>query len=177
MQGGLDVGVGMSKVGGDGERSFAVAEDITDGFDGVVREAESLNLDVSEGKILSAFKQLPPRLESQFFLHHAGGLGAGVNGKIVLPKENFEAADVVAVLVSEQNGAKACGVDAESMEADRDLFGTEADIDEETLAGGFDDDGVAAASAAEDCKFHLLLMARIRRIRELFFEQNLDSAI
>jgi hypothetical protein len=60
-----------------------------------------------------------------------GGVEGRVDGDLALPAKDLEPAGVVAVLMGEDDGAEAVGLDAEGVEALAELAGGKARIDED----------------------------------------------
>lgn len=149
-----EVGGDVADIGDVAEAAGVVGEDEADGVDGVVLDGEGLDGGFAEGEGLSCFEEFPVSAFDAGFADDAGGGVGGVDGDGVLFEEVFEAADVIAVFVSDEDAGEGGGVDAEELEAGGELFGGEAGIDEDAEAEAIDEGGVATAAAAEDGESH-----------------------
>lgn len=85
------------------EAFFGASEHVAYGIDGIVEDAEGSDFEVANGKRLSWFEGMPVRLQSGV-AQHVGGGAAGVKRHGVLFEQGFQAFDVIAVLVRDENG-------------------------------------------------------------------------
>jgi hypothetical protein len=138
----------MAEIGQNSHLAIPTSDDVTDGFDRIVRERESSNFKSLPLKSLPTFKGDPAGRLADFFLHHPSGQGRRDEWNLALSEKDIEPPDVVAMLVSEEDSREVLRIDAEGFEAEIELLGTEAGVNEEVFAIAFHDGGISATATA-----------------------------
>ena len=103
-------------------------------IDGVVRDGKAVDLDVADGergaglKAIEFGRVLAPR-------NGGGGQARDVNGRVQLPGERNQAADVIGVLMGDQNGIHAVALLVDSGEAREKVAFAEAGVHQDAGSG------------------------------------------
>lgn len=113
-------------------------------------DGEGLNGEVVDGEGLAGLEDLPISGRQALLADDVGGIPGGVEGDGEFFQEILQAAGVIAVLVGEEDGAEAGGIDPEGGEAEGELLGGEAGIDEDAGGAALEDGGVSGGAGAED---------------------------
>lgn len=159
-----DVLGGVAEVGHVGERTargqqvvgVAGSETEADGFLGIVRYGEGVNLDVAVAEARAGFEELPGGAVGgvEFRLDGAAGGGIGEDLNVRVLFQALDAGGVVAVFMREKDGVDArkgfAGVEKEGGE----FFRGEAGVDENARTFGDEQRGVARATGTEDAETH-----------------------
>ena len=90
------------------------------------------------------------------FAHDMCGVAGGEDGNRLFLEEIFQAADMVAVFVGEEDGGEGIRIDAELRESQAELLRAESGIDQDAHASACDNGGVTCGTGAEDSEFHRL---------------------
>ena len=127
-----------------------------DGIVGVVRDGETLDVEVAETKTGAGLEELPRGAVRgvEFLLDRAGGGGVGEDREVGKFLEALDAGGVVAVLVREKNRVDARERFAGGGEQVFEFSGGETGVDEDARALGDEQGGVARAAGAEDGETH-----------------------
>ena len=137
-------------VGQYAQPAVAIAEDILHRLPRVVRDRKGKDLEIANG-------------EGGVTIDHDGlhpttgeGRGRGderavgeMDRDAIAAGETRDAADVIVMLVSDDDGGQALGLDAKPREAADRIVESEAAVEHDPRAAVFDDERVAAAAAAE----------------------------
>ena len=132
------------------EAEETVGNDEADGIDGIVLDGEAGDGKVIDGETLTCLEGDPIGVTDIRFANDVSGFRSGVEGDGMFFDETFQAANVIAVFVSEEDGGDGCGIDVERFEANAELFRGESGIDEDAGGAAFEDGGVAGRAGAED---------------------------
>ena len=141
---------GVAEVGEEADIAEGVVEHEADGVVGVMRNGEAVDLKVAEGDGGARFEELPLGEAGHLGVEELGGEAVAIDGNGVAFGEDGEAADVVAVLVGEEDGLDVGDGATDGGEAEFDLFSAEAGIDEDARVLGLEVGAVAAAATSED---------------------------
>ncbi|PYJ11442.1 MAG: hypothetical protein DMF06_02705 [Verrucomicrobia bacterium] len=141
---------GVTEIGDETESARAGVKRVADRIDRIMRNGKSLNRDIADGKVGTGPKQPPVAVFGQ-------GPAAdrfrrervAINRNPKFSAKHFKAANVVAMLVGEEDAIELVGSDPALGEAQDDLARTQATVDQETTMIGGNEGAVARASAAE----------------------------
>ena len=141
----------VTEIGNKSEAAGTGGKDEAERINRVVRHREGLHCDIADRKLRAGCKE-PPIATS---LHETAGpkrFGRepiAINWQIKFVAENFQAADVVGMLVGENHTVELLGCDAALFQAQYHLPRTQATIDENPGVTGCDKGAVSRAPAAE----------------------------
>lgn len=143
----------VAGVGEHAEGGVVGVEDESDWVDGVVLDGEGIDVEVFDGERLAWVEGFPLGVGDGFADHVGGGVG-GEDRDGEGFQEGAEAIDVVAVFVGEEDGVDGFRGDADLVEAELELAGGEAGINEDADVVAIDHCGIAATAATEHCEPH-----------------------
>ncbi len=143
-------GVGhVAEVGGDRHFDAFGAERKADGVGGVVGDGEAVDVDIADAKAGAGLEEFEDGLE---FTPGDGGGGeaAAIDGDAKFLRDGGEAADVVGMLVGNNDGRERFGGDVDGGEALEGFFAAQAGVDEDAGAFGSDQSRIAITGGCED---------------------------
>lgn len=133
---------------------FIIADHETDWVHGIVVNGEAADRGSADLEGLRGFEGFPNATIDAGFLDNFSRCGCGENGNRVLFEENFEAFDVIAVFVSEQDAMERCRLDAEVGEAEIELFRAQSGVDQQTHVAALDHRRISTTATAKNREPH-----------------------
>src|SRR5579872_938369 len=121
--------------------------------DGIMRNGEAVDFDVADGQARARLKALQAR-GTAFPIDQRRREATDVNHGSDFLREPRQAADVIRVLVRDQDGVDAVGLLANGCQALRELLETEAGVDQDAGLLGRDQRAVSGTAAREHAKFY-----------------------
>lgn len=137
-----------ARVGNKAEAVRSISDHKANGIDRVMLDREGLNAEVPDGKCLPSLEGIPNRALNALLADEMGSVPRGEHGDRLAFEEIFQATDMIAVLVGEQDAAERRGIDPELHEAQAKLFRAQAGVDEKTHTAAFEDCCVAGTAGA-----------------------------
>ena len=122
-----------------------------DRIDRVVRHGKTLHGDIADGKLGAGAEESPIAMliENAVAAHRLGGERITINRDGKFPAKHFEAADVIAMLVGEEDAIELFRRDPALLEAQHELARAQSAIDQNPAMIGRDERAVSGAAAAE----------------------------
>jgi hypothetical protein len=141
----------IAEVGDEPETARAGVKREADRVDRVMRDQKRLHGDVANREFCAGAKNPPVTMSIQraLTLDCFGGERVAINRNVKLAAENFEPADVVAMLVREENAVEPVGRYAALLKAQRYLPGAQSAIDKNFAVISRDKRAVPGTAAAE----------------------------
>ena len=144
----------MAHVRGESDFFAAIVDHKTDRVDRIVLDCEARDHCIANLKFASGFEDFPcARLDAgvveKFFRQ-----GSRIDRHLVFSQEDFEAFDVIAVFVSEQDAVEAGGIDADRLHSRGQLFRAQTRIEHQPDAAALDHCRVATTATAKNRKTH-----------------------
>ncbi len=145
----------VAEVGADGNLGAVGAKSETDGIDGVVRDGEGVDVDIADTKALAglngfnAAEALAEGLGENALKNAHGGLG---DVKRTLPETEDlrETIAMIGVLVGDEDGVEMIEVGFDGREAGESFTFTEASVNKDAGAFGFEQSKIARAAGRQD---------------------------
>ena len=140
----------VTKIGNEPKRARAGVKRVADRIDRIVRDGKSLNGDIADRKIRTGPKQPPVPVSGQ-------GSAAdrfrrervAINRDMKFPAKHFEAANVIAMFVGEEDAIELVGSDSALGEAQDKLARAQSAVDQQPAMIGRDERAVSRAPAPE----------------------------
>ena len=147
----IEAGEDVAEVGEDTEAVFSVVDDEGDAIGAVVCGGDGVDGDAIDGDGVAGAEVFDGMDVTKGIVGPGGaeGLGGGVHGEVELSIVDSGAADMVGVVVGDDERVNAIDVAVEGTEAKGCLSAADAGVEEETDAHGFDVGGVAVRSGLE----------------------------
>ena len=140
----------VTQIGNEPERARAGVKRVSDRIDRIVRDGESLHGDIADRKIRAGLKQPPVPVPGQrAAANRFRGERVAINGDMKFPAKHFEAANVIAMFVGEENAIELVGSDAALGQAQDKLARAQAAINQQPAMIGRDERAVPRAPAPE----------------------------
>jgi hypothetical protein len=119
-----------------------------------MRHGKTLHGDIADIEFRSGAKDSPVAmmLERAATANGFGRLGVRINWNVEFSAENFQAANVVAVFVSEKNTVKLFRIHPALLEPKNDLAGAQSAIDQDSGMIGREERTVSGTAAPEHCQ-------------------------
>ncbi|HEY1471137.1 MAG TPA: hypothetical protein VGF61_19000 [Candidatus Acidoferrum sp.] len=145
----------VAEVGTDGNLGAVGAESETDGIDSIVRDGEGVDVDVADTKTLAglygfnAAEALAESFRENALKNAHGGLG---DVKRTLPETEYlrEAVAMIGVFVSDEDGVEMIEVAFDGGETGKSFAFTEASVNKDAGAFGFEQRKIARAAGRQD---------------------------
>ena len=140
----------VTKIGNKPERVPAGVKRVPDGIDRIVRNGKSLNGDIADRKVRAGPKQPPVPVSGQgSAANRFRRERVAINWDTKFPAKHFEAANVIAMFVGEEDTIEPVGSDAALSEAQDKLPRGQSTIDQQPAMIGRDERAVSRAPAPE----------------------------
>ncbi len=141
----------IAEVGDDGDFCAAGAKCVADGIGGIVRDGERRNFDIADGEaftganVLDAVDFFRGGFRKNAADFNASAFGE-VSGGMEMSEKLRKAAGVIGVFMGNENAVETLGRLAEGGKAAESFFASQAGVNEERSAFGFQQRGVAGAA-------------------------------
>ena len=143
----------MADIAENSQTAVAALEAKSDRVDGIVGHGKGLDFDSVDLEGVAGFELLPGHARLHAFAHDRAGVGRGVDGETTLAAKDVDPAGVITVLVGEDDGSEAVGINPDLSKTGAELACREARIDKDASLFVADEGTVALTAAAEDCQF------------------------
>jgi hypothetical protein len=140
----------VTQIGDKPEPAIADMKSIADRLDRVVGDGESLDENVANSEFSAGPKDAPVSMFRETFAANGlSGLRVAINRDGKFAAKHFEPANVITVLMGEQNAVELVRRDTALFEPDDDLARAQPAINENATVSGRNKSAIAGASAAE----------------------------
>src|SRR5450755_2110680 len=140
----------VTKIGNEPERARARVKRVADWIDRIVRDGKSLNRDIADRKIRTGPKQPPVPVSGQCAAADCFRRErVAINWDTKFPAKHFEAANVIAMFVGEEDTIELVGSDSALSEAQDKLSRAQSAVDKQPAMIGRDEGTVSRAAAPE----------------------------
>lgn len=150
----FDMGRCAAKIGRHAEAAPAIGKNELDGFGRVVGNGKGMDFEIADGERLVAVDEFELRQFAAPGQCRGERAVRDPDGKLVAGGETDDAADVVAVLVGDDDAGEGFRLAAEAGQPEARFARAEAAIEQEPRRTGFDEQGIAAAAAAQRGEAH-----------------------
>jgi uncharacterized protein len=141
---------GVTEIGDKPERARARMKSVTDRIDRIVRNGKRLDVNIADRKVRSGSKQPPvPMIGQHTATNGFGGERIAIDRDLKFPAEHFETANVIAMLVGQEDAIELPRRDPALLEPQNELARAQPAIDQQPAMIGRDQRTVARAAAAE----------------------------
>jgi hypothetical protein len=146
-------GVGdVSQIGDHSYFNAMRSETEANRIDGVVWNGEAIDFNVAHTKGCSGVKAIQARREFTPW-NRGRGEASDENRNVEQTRQSDQAADVIGMLVRDQNGVQLFGIFFDGGKAGQNVAPAQAGVDKDTRFFGAEEGGISRAAAGEDANF------------------------
>jgi len=113
----------MADVTDDPEAAVVPAKYESNRIYGIMGNGKTFHFDFVDHEVIPGFEVMPGNFGFYVFSNNSAGVGGTIDRHRTLPTEDIDAASVVAVFVSEDNGTETVGIDSQIFQAKANLTG------------------------------------------------------